>query len=84
METNYSVLTEDIHCDVCDKATLSDHGVLKAELNSNLSDRSKRYEVYLCKTCFLGTLYYLKNQKKLNHLFDEEFDFTQLDNLGLK
>lgn len=76
--------TKDVLCDICDKATQLNYGLLKAELSFNLYDRNVKYEVYLCKSCFLGTISYLKNQKKLLHLFDENFDFKQLDNLGLR
>lgn len=86
MEVNNSLRTDsvqDVRCDICDKSTQLNCGLLKAELNSNLYDRNDKYEVRLCKSCFLGTISYLKNQKKLLHLFDESFDFKQLDNLGL-
>lgn len=75
--------TKDVLCDICDKTIQLNYGLLKAELSSNLYDRNVKYEVRLCKSCFLGTISYLKNQKKLLHLFDENFDFKQLDNLGL-
>ncbi|EML2029427.1 TPA: hypothetical protein JI285_13325 [Acinetobacter baumannii] len=72
-----------IRCDICDQSIQSNYGVLKADWSSNTNDKKDKYEVHLCKSCFLGTLSYLRNQKKLNHLFDENFDFNQLDNLGL-
>lgn len=72
-----------IRCDICDQLTQSNYGVLKADWSSNAYDKEDKYEVHLCKSCFSGTLSYLRNQKKLNHLFDENFDFNQLDNLGL-
>lgn len=86
MKLKHSLRIEVIQdvCDICDKSTQLNYGLLKAEWSSNTSDRTDKYEVRLCKSCFLGTLSYLRNQKKLIHLFDEKFDFTQLDNLGLR
>lgn len=83
MEVNKLSLNEQIKCDVCDKLTQSMYGLLKTQGDFNSSNRGDKYEVQLCKSCFLGTISYLRNQKKLNHLFDENFDFTQLDNFGL-
>ncbi|AZC08514.1 hypothetical protein DKE48_017455 [Acinetobacter nosocomialis] len=86
MSTNNSLQTKTtqcITCDICDQPTSSNYGVLKSDWDPNTDDKKDKYEVRLCKSCFLGTLSYLRNQKKLNHLFDENFDFNQLDNLGL-
>ncbi|MDO7355975.1 hypothetical protein Q5X30_18080 [Acinetobacter baumannii] len=83
MEENNSLGVEEIEdktCDICSRSTQLTYGLLKAEWGSNPNEK---YTIYLCKSCFLGTLYYLRNQKKMIHLFDEFFDFTQLDNLGL-
>lgn len=82
MEVNHSVSSEDIQCNICDRPTQSNYGVLKSKWDS-IFPNDEKYEVHLCKSCFFTTLSHLKSQKKLHHLFDENFDFIQLDNLGL-
>lgn len=87
MEVNRILLKENIQnleCDICDKSLQLDYGVLKANWAASSHVRRPEYEVHLCKSCFFGTLAYLRSQKKMNHLFDENFDFAQLDNFGLK
>ncbi|MDC4567482.1 hypothetical protein NQ790_18945, partial [Acinetobacter baumannii] len=71
-------------CDICDREIQSNcYCILKAKWHLNSVKKYEKYKVKLCKPCFLGTLSYLRNQKKLNHLFEDNFDFTQLDDLGL-
>lgn len=86
MKNNNSLQTEAIQCircDICNQPTQFNYGVLKADWSSNSHVKKDKYEIHLCKSCFLGALSYLRNQKKLIHLFDESFDFSQLDDLGL-
>ncbi|QIT17833.1 hypothetical protein [Acinetobacter pittii] len=84
MEVNYFYYKENIHCDICPNLCQTGYGVLKTEYKLNSSASNQSYEIFLCKSCFLGTVSYLKSQKELNYLFDENFDFAQIDNLGLK
>ncbi|KYQ79715.1 hypothetical protein AWW73_18110 [Acinetobacter lactucae] len=84
MEVNYFYCKESIHCDICPNLCQIGYGVLKTENKLDSSGSNQIYEIFLCKSCFLGTVSYLKSQKELNYLFDENFDFTQIENLGLK
>jgi len=66
----------DIRCDVCDATTRvpgygSQFGNLEALWGYGSQHDGQRYRVRLCETCFFGALAYLRQERRINGLFDE-------------
>lgn len=67
----------DIHCAVCGDATRvpgygQQHGTLQALWGYGSQHDGERYLVYLCESCFFGTLAYLREQRRIHTMFDDE------------
>jgi hypothetical protein len=77
----------DVVCDVCRCSTRRDaeghqFGTLRAQWGYGSAHDGERYEAHLCEECFFKTLAYLKQERRTQHLFDEEaLDLS--DDLGL-
>ncbi|MBN2976405.1 hypothetical protein [Pseudomonas lactucae] len=77
----------DVVCDVCRCSTLLDtgghqFGILQAHWGYGTAHDGERYELHLCEDCFFQALACLKQERRTQHLFNEEGqDLT--DNLGL-
>ena len=77
----------DVVCDVCRCSTRLDtggnqFGALQAHWGYGTAHDGERYELHLCEDCFFQTLAYLKQERRIQNLFNEEGrDLT--DNLGL-
>jgi hypothetical protein len=66
----------DICCDVCDANTRvpgygNQVGYLQALWGYGSQHDGERYRVHLCETCFFGALAYLRQERRINELFDE-------------
>lgn len=66
----------DILCDVCDANIRvtgygSQFGRLEALWGYGSQHDGERYRVHLCETCFFGALSYLRQERRINGLFDE-------------
>lgn len=82
--TQLKEVTVDVLCDICDQATTLEFGTLKAHWGYGSKHDGERYEVQLCETCFFYTLTTLKIAKRDHHMFDETFNFAELEKFGLK
>lgn len=71
-----------IVCTICEKDNLIDYALLSA-VWGKAPHKGENYELYLCETCFFGTLSHLKIQKRMMHIFDENFEISDLEKLGL-
>lgn len=66
----------DVRCDVCNCSTRLDsgnleYGVLLAYWGDGASHEGARYEVHLCEGCFFGTLAYLRQERRIETMFDD-------------
>ena len=79
----------DIHCDVCGSSTRvlghgQQFGTLQAHWGAGSNHGGERYEVHLCEPCFFLALATLRQEHRIQHLFDEtEPDTTAADEFGL-
>jgi hypothetical protein len=67
----------DIHCDVCGSNTRvpgygQQFGTLQALWGYGSQHDGELYRVHLCESCFFQTLAYLREQRRINSLFDDE------------
>lgn len=67
----------DIHCAVCrDSTRVPDYGqqfgTLQALWGYGSQHDGERYRVHLCEPCFFQTLAYLREQRRINTLFDDD------------
>lgn len=69
-----------VRCTVCGDPCHAEHcGKLKGSSPSGHEGQSDHYLVYLCQGCFLGALGYLRQERRIMHLFssapgaDDEF-----------
>ncbi|MFX5626985.1 hypothetical protein ABTD72_01785 [Acinetobacter baumannii] len=72
---------KNLKCDVCDKLIITGLAVLQANWEHPPKPQNKQFEIFLCEICFLGTLAHLRLQRRMEHLFDENYDFSNLGNL---
>lgn len=66
----------DIDCDVCGASTRvpghgSQHGILQAVWGDGSEHDGERYRVHLCESCFFQTLAFLRQERRINTLFDD-------------
>lgn len=64
-------------CDVCaDSFSVPGYGpqfgTLQALWGYGSNHDGERYRVYLCESCFFGALAYLREQRRIQTLFDDE------------
>lgn len=67
----------DIHCAVCGDATRvpgygQQFGTLQASWGYGSQHDGERYQVHLCESCFFGALAYLREQRRIHTMFDDE------------
>ncbi|MFD3299226.1 hypothetical protein [Aquipseudomonas alcaligenes] len=67
----------DIHCAVCGDATRvpgygQQFGTLQALWGYGSQHDGERYQVHLCESCFFGALSYLRQQRRINTIFDDD------------
>lgn len=74
----------DVGCDICGKSTKMEFATLKVDWGYYSKHDGDRYEIQLCETCFFYTLATLKAEKRNHHMFDDNFDPSQLEDFGLK
>lgn len=78
----------DVRCDICGLSTQTpcglQYGTLQANWGPGAKHDGERYEVHLCESCFFGTLAYVKQERRTQHLFDESENMdVRVDDLGL-
>lgn len=67
----------DIHCDVCGEPTRvagygQQYGTLEAHWGYGSNHDGDHYRVRLCEPCFFAALAYLRQERRINRLFDDE------------
>ncbi|XEG72426.1 hypothetical protein QA447_31225 [Pseudomonas sp. abacavir_1] len=77
----------DVKCDVCSCSTRLDtsgfqFASIQAHWGFGTKHDGERYELHLCEDCFFGMIAYLKQERRIQNLFDEN-DQTATDDLGL-
>jgi hypothetical protein len=77
----------DVKCDVCRCSTRSEidglqFATLQAHWGFGTKHDGERYELHLCENCFFGTITYIKQERRIQSLFDES-DQTNTEELGL-
>ncbi len=77
----------DVGCDVCRCSTHivtggDQFGTLQAHWGYGTAHDGERYELRLCEECFFRTLAYLKQERRTQHLFSEDYQSLPED-LGL-
>lgn len=66
---------ETVRCDVCDRCTRTpgygnQFGVLHARWGYGAQHDGDRYQVRLCESCFFLALAHLRQERRVQHLFD--------------
>ncbi|MEH6800684.1 MAG: hypothetical protein V7681_15430 [Halopseudomonas sabulinigri] len=66
----------DIHCDVCEANTRvpgygNQLGYLQALWGYGSKHDGEGYQVRLCESCFFGALSHLRQERRINGLFDD-------------
>lgn len=66
----------DVPCDICGISTRvhgygGQFGVLQAHWGYGARHDGERYRVRMCETCFFMTLAYLRQERRIHHLFDD-------------
>lgn len=62
-----------MRCAVCGDPCHAEHGgTLKGSSPSGHEGQSSHYLVHLCQGCFLGALSYLRQERRIMHLFYNE------------
>lgn len=77
----------DVTCDVCGRSTRMaagsyQYGTLQAHWGYGSDHDGQRFEVHLCEHCFFQTLAYVKQERRVQHLFSSE-PSAECDDLGL-
>nr|WP_081480080.1 hypothetical protein [Pseudomonas sp. PAMC 25886] len=77
----------DVKCDVCRRSTrLEMDGLQFATLQAHWGFGTKhdgeRYELHLCENCFFRTIAYIKQERRIQSLFDES-EQANSEELGL-
>ncbi len=67
----------DIHCAVCGTDTRvpgygQQFGTLQALWGYGAQHDGERYRVHLCEPCFFQTLAYLRQERRIHTMFDDE------------
>lgn len=78
----------DVQCDVCRCSTRLDTGgfqfaTLQAHWGFGTKHDGERYELHLCENCFFGTVAYLKQERCIQNLFDQNEQISTADDFGL-
>lgn len=72
-----SLVDADIRCAVCRAATRvpgygQQFGTLQALWGYGSNHDGERYRVHLCESCFFATLAYLRQERRIHTMFDED------------
>lgn len=67
----------DVVCDVCLCSTQAanagfEFATLQAHWGYGATHDGERYELHLCETCFYGTVAYLKQERRIQNLFNDD------------
>lgn len=67
----------DIHCDVCGCNTRvpgygRQYGTLQARWGYGSQHDGEHYRAHLCESCFFQALAYLRQERRINTMFDDE------------
>ena len=74
----------DVLCDVCRCTTRLDtgenqFGTLQASWGRGTVHDGDRYELHLCEDCFLKTVAYVKQERRIQNLLSDDVDLTEFD-----
>ena len=77
----------DVLCDVCASSALLEngglqYGCLEARWGYGAKHDGERYEVHLCEYCFFKTIAYLKQERRIDNIFDDQVTNSN-EHLGL-
>lgn len=62
-----------MRCAVCGDPCHAEHGgTLKGSTPSRYEGQSDHYLIHLCHGCFLGAVSYLRQERRIMHLFNNE------------
>ncbi|WP_374417218.1 hypothetical protein [Stutzerimonas kunmingensis] len=72
-----SQIDSDIHCEMCGKSTRlpgysQEYGTLEARWGYGSNHDGDHYRVRLCEQCFFATLAYIRQERRISRLFDED------------
>lgn len=77
----------DVLCDVCQSTTRVEGALqfatLAARWGYGASHDGERYELHLCESCFFETHAYIRQQRRISHMFDNDSDPVTDQDLGL-
>lgn len=67
----------DVHCDVCNCSTRiqgfgEQFGVLQALWGYGSQHDGERYRVRICEVCFFQVLTYMRQERRISRLFEED------------
>lgn len=71
-----SEAVSDVRCNICNESARLANGnlqyaTLAAHWGYGAAHDGERYEVHLCEHCFFATLAYLKQERRIEQLFDD-------------
>lgn len=79
-----SEATAEMRCDACQRASEEgEHQFATLKAGYGTQDAAERYELHLCKSCFSGTLAYIKRERFVHRMFDDDYDTASDDRLGM-
>lgn len=62
-----------VRCDVCGNDAQASHaGTLEAKWEATATQAAEHYRVQLCRACFFQTLANLRQERRINTMFDEQ------------
>lgn len=77
----------DVVCDVCRCSTRlgtggHQFGTLQAHWGYGTAHDGERYEMHLCADCFFKTVVYIKQERRIQNLFNDDVGI-EVDSFGL-
>lgn len=78
----------DVQCDMCRCSTRLETGglqfaTLQAHWGFGAQHDGEQYELHLCESCFFATLAYLKQERRIQGLFNQSDPAATADDLDL-
>ncbi len=77
----------DVLCDICQSSTriesVLQFATLAARWGDGASHDGERYELHLCESCFFETHAYIRQQRRANRMFDNDYGPGEDHSLGL-
>ena len=83
-QTKQVEVVADVLCDVCNQSTQLEFATLSANWGYGSKHDGERYELQLCEKCFFYAFAILKKERADEFMFEENFDPSTLEGVGLK